>query len=60
MDEKLLVESREETTTAASSFVCPGSGSYPVPGQECTGVYYSCATGSPVLTVNIVKNLITK
>ncbi|KAI9564652.1 hypothetical protein GHT06_008393 [Daphnia sinensis] len=42
--EQYLIEEKTTNTT----FVCPGTGNYPVPGKECTEDYYSCATGTPV------------
>ncbi|XP_057371460.1 probable endochitinase isoform X2 [Daphnia carinata] len=46
IEQDLVVEK-----TANTTFVCPGTGNYPVPGKECTEDYYSCATGSPVAMV---------
>ena len=35
-------------STSLPPFICPGTGNYPVPGKECTGVFISCSTGVPV------------
>nr|CAH0104050.1 unnamed protein product [Daphnia galeata] len=45
---ELFIWKAADTTVAP--FVCPGSGNYPVPGQECTNAYYSCGSGNPVLS----------